>query len=175
VFWVTTQIIPNTLASIFAAPSSIAVSARQEDETPQAAATMVDGQRCGFVVEDVAMDWLWPLYEEHIRRETTRGSQEPGDAELKAAFLEALARSTATLYVMEPVGDTIRFKGLGRWTLAQVPALLADPNAFIADLCGGGKFKVNFHHGASFVATHNFRTFGEETWRQIDEVRFEDE
>ncbi len=121
------------------------------------------------------VDWLWPLYEEHIRRETGRRGASPDEAALASAFWAALSDSTATLYVMEPVGDTIRFKGLGRWELAEVPDLMADPNAFIADLCGGGKFKVNFHHGLTFVATHNFRTFGDETWRQMQEIRFEDD
>ena len=35
---------------------------------------------------------------------------------------------------------------------------------------GGGKFKVNFHHVISFVGTHNFRTYGEEKWRQLEEL-----
>jgi hypothetical protein len=51
-----------------------------------------------------------------------------------------------------------------------VPDLLADPNGFIADRFGGGKFKVNFHRGPNFVATHNFRTFGDERWRAMPEV-----
>ncbi len=120
------------------------------------------------------MDWLWPLYEKHIRRASGRSDQPADDPSLAQAFFQALSESTATLYAMEPVGETIRFKGLGRWPLASVPDLLADPNAFIADLCGGGKFKVNFHHGRTFVATHNFRTFGEETWRQMPDLQFDE-
>jgi hypothetical protein len=117
------------------------------------------------------MDWLWPLFEPYIRREESPSiGSEPL---LKEAFLRTLSTSTATLYAMEPVGETIRFKGIGRWPLSDVPEMLADPNGFIADLCGGGKFKVNFHHGANFVATHNFRTFGEPRWRELAEQRFE--
>lgn len=119
------------------------------------------------------VDWLWPLYEEHIVRESSRGGEKPDQATLKEAFLSALRESSATLYVMEPVGDTIRFKGLGKWPLTEVPQLMADPNAFIADYCGGGKFKVNFHHGHSFIATHNFRTFGDELWREMEELVFD--
>lgn len=113
------------------------------------------------------MDWLWPLYQEHVRRSLGGAA---GEAELQAAFLGALGASWATLYAMEPAGDTIRFKGLGRWPLADVPELLADPHGFIADRFGGGKFKVNFHHGRTFVCTHNFRTWGEERWREAPEV-----
>ncbi len=98
---------------------------------------------------------------------------EAGQQTLQTAFIEALTESTATLYVMEPIGETIRFRGIGRWALTDVPTLLADPNAYIADLCGGGKFKINFHHHATFVATHNFRTFGDEIWRTMEEVRIE--
>lgn len=123
------------------------------------------------------MDWILPLYREYIARNFPPGAgggegrcEASGD---RATFLRVLAESTATLYVMEPVGATIRFKGLGRWPLAEAPDLLADPNAFIADRFGGGKFKVNFHHGLTFVGTHNFRTHGEPLWPEAEELSFE--
>lgn len=119
------------------------------------------------------MDWLWPMYEQHVRRELDWGGRSPESRELQTAFLEALAASTATLYVMEPVGDTIRFRGLGRWPLPDVPELLTDPNGFIADRFGGGKYKINFHHAATFVCTHNFRVPGESLWRAMEELYFE--
>lgn len=122
------------------------------------------------------MDWLWPLYRQHVRRaclDAEGGAQASTEPLLRAAFLRALAESTATLFVMEPVGDTIRFRGLGRWPLPEVPELLADPNAFIADRFGGGKYKLNLHHGATFVCTHNFRTPGQERWRSLPEVELE--
>ena len=89
------------------------------------------------------------------------------------AFMGSMMRSSATLFVMEPVGDTIRFKGLGKWPLHAVPELLTDPHAFIADRFGGGKFKVNFHDALTFVGTHNFRTFGDELWREAKEELFD--
>ena len=116
------------------------------------------------------MDWLWPLYAEHIAR---LADDSEDQSVLQETFIAALLRSTATLYIMEPIGDTIRFKGLGQWLLSDVPQLLADPHAFIADQFGGGKFKVNFHDKITFVGTHNFRTFGDELWRDMDEVFFE--
>lgn len=120
------------------------------------------------------MDWLLPLYSEYIDREFHRpGGACPGNS-LEEAFMGTLASSTATLFIMEPTsGSNIRFKGLGRWMLPEQPEFLADPNAFIADRFGGGKYKVNFHHGATFVCTHNFRTWGDERWRTMDEVFFE--
>ena len=119
-----------------------------------------------------AMDWLWPIYEEYVRRLAGEEGENSQKA-LQQCFLSILASSIATLYVMEPVGDTIRFKALGRWGLPNVPELLTDPNAFVANFAGGGKFKVNFHHDNSFVCTHNFRTFGDEGWREMDELHLD--
>ncbi len=113
------------------------------------------------------MDWLWPIYLEHIGRILPPGGSE------QHTFMQSLVESTATLFAMEPIGDTIRFKGLGRWPLPEVPDLLADPNAFIANRYGGGKYKVNFHHVDTFVGTHNFRTWGDELWRDAKEVVFD--
>jgi hypothetical protein len=120
------------------------------------------------------VDWLWPIYEEHIRRVLCLGKDEVADqSALQQQFFKSLGASSATLYVMEPVADTIRFKGLGQWRLSEVPDLLADPNGFIAEGFGGGKYKVNFHDGFTFVGTHNFRTFGDERWREMEGLIFE--
>ena len=120
------------------------------------------------------MDWLWPLYKEHIFRVLCLAKDaDPDQSVLQSRFLQSLRSSTATLYVMEPVGDTIRFKGLGCWPLPGAAGLLTDPHCFIAEGFGGGKFKVNFHDGLTFVGTHNFRTYGEERWREMDEQVFE--
>jgi hypothetical protein len=118
------------------------------------------------------MDWLWPRYEKYIRTEAARRSVE-SEADLQELFLQTLVESTATLFVMEPSNDTIKFRGLGRWPLIEVPDLLADPNAFIDARFGGGKFKINFHHFDSFVCTHNFRTYSEERWREMEELCFD--
>ena len=104
-----------------------------------------------------------------MRRNLGRKTDEYAQSQLQQEFLRTLSASAATLYVMEPIGDTIRFKGLGRWPLPEVPELLHDPNKFIADRFGGGKFKVNFHEGETFVCTHNFRTYGEDRWRDAPE------
>jgi len=119
------------------------------------------------------MDWLWRLYEQHIEREITRLSLDSHQETIRDVFMRALQNSTATLYVMEPVGDSIRFRGLGRFSVLDVPDLIADPNRYISERYGGGKYKVNFHDGLTFVGTHNFRTYGDELWRKLEEVVFE--
>ena len=116
------------------------------------------------------MDWLWPLYQEHIHRRLNEKPGEVAQSVLQDAFLRSLANSTATFYIMEPVGATIRFRGLGRWKLTEIPGFLSDPHAFLVEGWGGGKYKTNFHDGLTFVGTHNFRTWGEELWRDIPEV-----
>jgi hypothetical protein len=52
------------------------------------------------------MDWLWPLYGAHMG--AAHGERLPPDG-LADAFLCSLAESTA-MTVMEPIGDTIRFR-----------------------------------------------------------------
>jgi hypothetical protein len=120
------------------------------------------------------MDWLWPIYQEHITRQCERKGTASDEQAMQSGFFSSLGNSTATLFVMEPIGDTIRFMGLGRWRLAEVSDLLSDPNAFIAERFGGGKYKINFHDGLHFVGTHNFRTWGEELWRNMEEVEFDE-
>jgi hypothetical protein len=116
------------------------------------------------------VDWLWPLYQEHIHRRLNAKPGEVAQSVLKDAFLRTLGNSTATFYIMEPIGTTIRFRGLGRWKLAEVPGFLSDPHVFLVERWGGGKYKTNFHDVLTFVGTHNFRTWGEELWRDIPEV-----
>jgi hypothetical protein len=120
------------------------------------------------------MDWLWPIYEEHIMRMCDRMGLDRESLQVGDLFMAVLGESTATLFVMEPVGDSIKFMGLGRWDLSDVPDLVSDPNTFIDTHFGGGKYKVNFHHKRHFVGTHNFRTYSEELWRNMEELIFED-
>ncbi len=118
------------------------------------------------------MDWLWPLNQEYIFREVSRKGETDNES-LQRFFIQALAESTATLFVMAAWHDTVRFQGLGRWPIHTVPELLTDPNAFIDERFGGGKFKINFHHGDTFVCTHNFRTYSEERWREMEWLVFD--
>ena len=49
------------------------------------------------------------------------------------------------------------FRGLARYYADEISMLIADPGAYVMANCGGGKFKLNFHHGWDFVATINLR------------------
>jgi hypothetical protein len=47
---------------------------------------------------------------------------------------------------------------------------LEAPEAFIRERFGGGKFKLNIHHGLSFVSTKNFKPDGPPLWAAMPEL-----
>lgn len=72
---------------------------------------------------------------------------------------------TLTIGVQEPWAGTIRFKWLARLSGSDMPPFLDDPEGWIRDRFGGGKFKVNLHHGLHFVSTRNFKPAGDPRWQ----------
>jgi hypothetical protein len=77
---------------------------------------------------------------------------------------------TATIGVQEPWQGTIRFKWLARLPSATMADFLDDPAGWISRRYGGGKFKVNLHHGLHFVSTKNFRPDGPPRWVDVPEL-----
>ena len=117
------------------------------------------------------MDWVWLLYENYLRKELARtGSPDPDDETLQATFISALGDSYVTLLVQEPWRGSVRFKTLARFDSATMFDLLNDPMGFLAENYGGGKFKLNFHHGYHFVETRNFKPQGEPRWTHLPEL-----
>jgi len=101
--------------------------------------------------------WVWRHFEEYVRKHLARhGKREPSPGELQATFEAIWRESSATLLVQEPWMGTIRFKPLARLRPENAEPFLADPTGYILTHYGGGKFKVNFHHGTRFVGTPNF-------------------
>lgn len=122
-------------------------------------------------VNVVIAQWCWELVAPYLTRTLqNRGVARPSRRQL----LEELARMwpefTATLGVQEPWQGTIRFKWLVRLPASEMDGLLADPAGWIAARYGGGKFKLNLHHGLHFVSTKNFRPEGEPRWRHAPEL-----
>jgi len=72
--------------------------------------------------------------------------------------------------VQEPWMGTIRFKRLTKLSAAEMDEFLEDPNRFIGNRFGGGKFKVNLHHGMHFVNTKNFKPEGPPLWKDLPEL-----
>ena len=75
-----------------------------------------------------------------------------------------------TILVQEPWMGTIRFKRLARLRGDAMRPFLDDPEGFLRERFGGGKFKINLHHGMHFVSTKNFRPSGPSRWAELPEV-----
>lgn len=119
------------------------------------------------------MEWLWPLFEPYVRKEfERRGHANPSAEDLQEAFVRTLGESTVTILVQEPWRGSVRFKGLARQPAADSFDLFNDPDGYLLDRFGGGKFKLNFHRGWNFVATQNFKPVGEERWRELPAIDF---
>ncbi len=115
--------------------------------------------------------WCWELIEPYLRRNLLNGGLErPARAQLLQEFVRVWPAFTATIGVQEPFAGTIRFKWLVRLTSTEMAPLLDDPAGWIGSNWGGGKFKVNLHHGMHFVSTKNFKPEGEPRWRDVPEL-----
>ena len=119
------------------------------------------------------MEWIQKLYEPYIRR-TFKWEQHPdvSPAEMQARFEQVFSQSIVTILVQEPWHGTVRFKGLARHYADEISELVVDPMAYLAMRYGGGKFKLNFHHGWNFVATVNFKPQGTPQWRKLPEIEY---
>lgn len=117
------------------------------------------------------MEWVWDLYQHHVRQRLERaGVEAPTAEQLEAAFVEALSESTVTVLVQEPWQQSVRFKRLARYDAQEMFDLLNDPMGYLTAHFGGGKFKLNFHRGWHFVATQNFKPDGPARWRTLPEL-----
>lgn len=117
------------------------------------------------------MEWVWQLLEKFIRADLEReGDADPSDDVLQKSFLNLLSESTVTVLVQEPWRGSVRFKCLAKYDSSEMLPLLHDPESFLREHFGGGKFKLNFHRGWHFVATQNFKPEGEPVWKSLPEI-----
>ncbi len=120
------------------------------------------------------MDWVWTLYEQYVGKLLARrGIEEPDDTDAEAMFFEVLRDSTITVLVQEPWRGSVRFKCLSKYDASDVFELLNNPSDFLFTHFGGGKFKLNFHHGWNFVATRNFKPVGDPKWKDLPSLESE--
>ena len=109
--------------------------------------------------------WCWDLVEPYLKRNlVNRGVAHPPRREILAEFVRVWPDFTATIGVQEPWAGTIRFKWLVRLSSGEMEAFLEDPTGWIGAQYGGGKFKMNLHHGMHFVNTRNFKPEGDPRW-----------
>lgn len=115
--------------------------------------------------------WCWELLEPYLRRNLARrGVERPTRTQLLEEFARVWPELTATIGVQAPWAGTIRFKWLVRLEATEMTAFLDDPDGWIRARYGGGKFKLNLHHGLHFVNTRNFKPEGEPRWLEAPEL-----
>jgi hypothetical protein len=115
--------------------------------------------------------WAWVLIEDYVdRRLEARGTPNPAPQETLSEVARLWPDLTCTILVQEPWQGTVRFKRLARLRGDQMRPFLDAPDVFIRERFGGGKFKVNFHHGLHFVSTKNFKPEGPPRWQALPEL-----
>ena len=115
--------------------------------------------------------WCWELVEPYLRRNLlNRGVERPTRKQVLEEFARVWPQFTATIGVQEPWAGTIRFKWLVRLGMEEMSPFLDDPHGWITERYGGGKFKMNLHHGLHFVNTKNFKPEGAPRWKDAPEL-----
>ena len=115
--------------------------------------------------------WCWDLVEPYLKRNLlNRGIERPARKQILEEFARVWPEFTATIGVQEPWAGTIRFKWLVRLDPGDMAGFLDDPVEWIASRYGGGKFKMNLHHGMHFVNTRNFKPAGAPRWQDVPEL-----
>ena len=115
--------------------------------------------------------WCWDLIEPYLRRNLlNRGVERPTRREVLQEFVRVWPDFTATIGVQAPHAGSIRFKWLVRIPAPELTPFLEDPDGWIGARFGGGKFKMNLHHGLHFVNTKNFKPEGQPRWPDAPEL-----
>jgi hypothetical protein len=122
-------------------------------------------------VGDLIPAWAWVLLEDYVERSlAARGNARPTPPEVLGEVARLWPDLSCTILVQEPWQGTIRFKRLVRLSGEAMRPFLEAPEAFIRDRFGGGKFKMNLHHGMHFVSTKNFKPDGPPRWHSVPEL-----
>ena len=118
--------------------------------------------------------WCWDLLEPYLRRNlVNHGVARPTRKQVLEEFGRVWPAITTTIGVQEPFAGTIRFKWLVRLTSDEMSEFLDDPAGWIGERFGGGKFKMNLHHGLHFVNTKNFKPVGDPRWAAVPALDLE--
>jgi hypothetical protein len=122
-------------------------------------------------VDDLIPAWAWVLLEDYVEKSlANRGVPAPTAAQVLDELGRLWPELSCTLMVQMPWMGTIRFKRLAVLRGDAMRPFLAAPEAFIRDRYGGGKFKMNLHHGMHFVNTKNFKPGGPPRWETVPEL-----
>ena len=115
--------------------------------------------------------WAWVLIEDYVDRSLEdRGTTNPTAQDTLTEVARQWPDLTCTILVQEPWQGTVRFKRLLRLRGDEMRPFLESPEDFIRERFGGGKFKLNIHHGMHFVNTKNFKPEGPARWQALPEL-----
>ncbi len=122
-------------------------------------------------MNDFIPAWAWVLIEDYVDRSLEgRGTPNPTARETLSEVARLWPGLSCTILVQEPWQGTVRFKRLLRLRGDDMRPFLEAPEAFIRERFGGGKFKLNIHHGMHFVNTKNFKPEGPARWQAVPEL-----
>ena len=120
---------------------------------------------------DLIPAWAWVLIEDYVDRSLEdHGTTNPTAQETLTQVARLWPDLTCTILVQEPWQGTVRFKRLLRLRGDEMRPFLESPEGFIRERFGGGKFKLNIHHGMHFVNTKNFKPEGPARWQALPEL-----
>ena len=120
---------------------------------------------------DLIPAWAWVLLEDYVdRRLESRGKPRPTAQETLAELAGLWPDLACTLMVQTPWMGTIRFKKLLCLRGEEMRPFLEAPETFLRERFGGGKFKMNLHHGLHFISTKNFKPQGPPLWEAVPEL-----
>jgi hypothetical protein len=122
-------------------------------------------------VDGILSAWAWVLLEDYVDRSLEkRGQPSPSAQETLTELARLWPDLSCTIMVQTPWMGTIRFKRLVRLQADAMRPFFGDPEGFILERFGGGKFKMNLHHGMHFVNTKNFKPSGSPRWEALPEL-----
>ncbi|UCD11023.1 MAG: hypothetical protein JSU88_10180 [Nitrospinaceae bacterium] len=113
--------------------------------------------------------WFFNLLEDYLKR---RARQKHGfdytRDQMDEDMMQFLPETNLKFFVLLPSGMGMEFKLVGKY---QTPELIhiEDPQPFIQEKYGGGKFKVNIYHKGTFAGTENYKTHGDPKWVEIED------
>jgi hypothetical protein len=111
--------------------------------------------------------WFFNLLDDHLKR---RARQKHGIGytrdHMDEDLMQILPTTNLKLFVLLPSGMGMEFKLIGKF---ETPELIhiEDPNPYIEEKYGGGKFKMNIYHEGTFAGTENYKTHGDPKWVEI--------
>lgn len=115
--------------------------------------------------------WAWELIEPYLLKNlSNRAVARPTKRRILEEFGKIWPGFTATILVQEPWMGMVRFKRLARLSFDEMEPFLQDPVRYLSHWFGGGKFKMNLHHGMHSVNTKNFKTEGPPIWKDLPEL-----